>query len=106
MEYTDALAVGDAELTGYQLADGDNPPSLTPDAAPRWVSSRSVRDDVDTATGRSVRAVKLSADQVVKKGNDFVLADDDFAGFVPREREDFFEPFDVHALEGGLSVLG
>lgn len=60
------MILGEAELTGYRLADATDH---------AWVSARSVRDDVDTATGRAVQSVKLSADQVLKKGSDFFLTD-------------------------------
>ena len=45
-----------------------------PKSGINWVSSRDVRDDVDASTGQPVVAVKLSPDQVVKKGNDFFLS--------------------------------
>ncbi|MBS0263475.1 MAG: leucine--tRNA ligase [Planctomycetes bacterium] len=62
------MILGEAELTGYQFADGGTEPG--------WVSARQVRNDVDTATQRPVHAARLTAEQVVKKGNDFVLAAD------------------------------
>jgi leucyl-tRNA synthetase len=68
------MILGDAELTGYRLA-GDDESSDDPSQI-AWVSARSVRDDVDTVTGLPVKAVKLSAEQVSKKGNDFILTDD------------------------------
>ncbi|MBI3863708.1 MAG: leucine--tRNA ligase [Planctomycetia bacterium] len=70
------MILGEAELTGYRLAPSENTKHQTPNTELEWISARAVRDDVETSTGRPVQAVKLSADQVVKKGNDFVLADD------------------------------
>src|SRR5258708_24389458 len=70
------MILGEAELTGYRLANGDETSGneKSTDATDNaWVSARTVRDDVDTATGRAVQAVKLSADQVSKKGSDFFL---------------------------------
>lgn len=61
------MILGDAELTGYQIAGAEKP-------GPVWVSARMVRDDVETSTGRPVEPTKLTADKVIKKGNDFVLA--------------------------------
>ncbi|MFM8221321.1 MAG: leucine--tRNA ligase, partial [Planctomycetaceae bacterium] len=61
------MILGEAELTGYQRADGS------------WVSARSVQESggddggqVERETGRVVRATSLSAEQVTKKGGDFV----------------------------------
>lgn len=65
------MILGDAELTGYQSAGG------------KWVSASDVKDgpeggpeQVHRATGTAIEAVKLSADQVTKKGSNFVLVDD------------------------------
>ncbi len=72
------MILGDAELTGYRLAPvGQTGVDQARDDHPEdvWVSARNVREDVDTATGRPVEAVKLSAEQVSKKGNDFILAE-------------------------------
>lgn len=69
------MILGEAELTGYQLAVSDKSATSNPQTAIRWVSARNVRDDLDTATGRLVVPVKLSVNQVIKKGNDFILAD-------------------------------
>jgi leucyl-tRNA synthetase len=72
------MILGEAELTGYQFANSEKSdpgaPGRNPKSEINWVSSRNVRDDIDTATGRPVIAVKLSGDQVVKKANDFLLA--------------------------------
>jgi leucyl-tRNA synthetase len=68
------MILGEAELTGYQLAPADKSKIQNPKSEMTWVSSRTVRDDVDTTTGLPVQSVKLTADQVTKKGNDFVLA--------------------------------
>jgi leucyl-tRNA synthetase len=68
------MILGEAELTGYRYADGNESASENPGSGSPFVSARQVRDDIDEVTGRPVQAVKLSADQVVKKGNDFVLA--------------------------------
>jgi leucyl-tRNA synthetase len=68
------MILGEAELTGYQT------PKL------EWVASRNVdeREDpeskeklwIDRTTGEKVTPVKLSADQVEKKGDEFVLKTD------------------------------
>jgi leucyl-tRNA synthetase len=68
------MILGEAELTGYQFAPPESSEFRTPNSEFSWVSCRSVRDDIDTTTGRAVQAVRLAPDQVVKKGNDFVLA--------------------------------
>ena len=68
------MILGEAELTGYRLAAGDRLENRESDSEISWVSARGVRDDVDAATGLPVQAVKLTSDQVTKKGNDFVLA--------------------------------
>lgn len=66
------MILGEAELTGYQ------------DAAGGWVSARSVREQADatsgetqwvTSDGKSVQPISVAADQVEKKGEDFVLRD-------------------------------
>ncbi|MEW4526526.1 leucine--tRNA ligase [Maioricimonas sp. JC845] len=68
------MILGEAELTGYVAADaevsdgGDLPCDVS-----AFVSASQVKDDVDTKTGNSVKAVRLEADMVEKKGNDFVL---------------------------------
>jgi leucyl-tRNA synthetase len=65
------MILGEAELTGYRLPGGG-----------AWVSARDVTegpgdDDtkIDRRTGQQVEAVKLEPEQVTKKGNDFILAD-------------------------------
>jgi leucyl-tRNA synthetase len=65
------MILGEAELTAYQRASG------------QFVSAREVSagEDADSAflhrqTGELVRAVKIEPQQAVKKGNDFVLAND------------------------------
>ncbi len=68
------MILGEAELTGYRYADGNQPASQNSESGVPDVSARRVRSDIDEVTGRPVQAVKLSADQVVKNGNDFVLA--------------------------------
>jgi len=65
------MILGEAELTGYQSADGT------------WVSAtdtEEVRDAdsgdverIDRGSGQPVQAVKLPADQVTKQGSDWVL---------------------------------
>ncbi|HEY2253068.1 MAG TPA: class I tRNA ligase family protein, partial [Planctomycetaceae bacterium] len=73
------MILGEAELTGYRLAPvKQNSDDQTSDdhGDIAWVSARTVRDDVDTVTKLPVKAVKLSADQVSKKGSDFFLAAD------------------------------
>ena len=59
------MILGEAELTGYQTADG------------RWVSVRDTKESdtgrVDRKTGVELTAVKIAADQVTKKGGDNVL---------------------------------
>ncbi|MFN7805568.1 MAG: leucine--tRNA ligase, partial [Planctomycetaceae bacterium] len=63
------MILGEAELTGYQRADGS------------WISARDIAPGqtdegvVDKATGKPVKPVSLAANQVTKKGGDFVLAD-------------------------------
>ena len=63
------MILGEAELTGYQRTDGS------------WVSARSVMEaagddgvQVERGTSHAVRAVSLTAEQVTKKGGDFILA--------------------------------
>ncbi len=65
------MILGEAELTGYQSADGS------------WLSSALVRDaaegdegKIDKQTGAPVAAVRLDAEQVEKRDHDFVLKDD------------------------------
>jgi len=66
------MILGEAELTGYQTADGN------------WVSARNVKssgaDDadapkVDRATGQTVSPFSLEPDNVSKRGENFVLAE-------------------------------
>jgi leucyl-tRNA synthetase len=70
------MILGEAELTGYRFAPEENSEFRSPNSELAWVSSRSVRDDVDSVSTRPVQAIKLTAEMVVKKGNDFVLASD------------------------------
>src|SRR5439155_10019475 len=58
------MILGEMELTGYQLATVDKSEIRNPKSEISWVSSRNIRDDVDTSTGKPVVAVKLSSDQV------------------------------------------
>jgi leucyl-tRNA synthetase len=78
------MILGEAELTGYVEAQGD--PGAVDLAAgvdsARFVSAREVIDGPDAEspqihrqTRQPVSPVKLPADRVTKKGNDFVLAD-------------------------------
>lgn len=65
------MILGDVELTGFQKADGE------------WVSARQVKDEtdpesghgikVDKVSGEQVTAVRLTSEQVEKKGEDVVL---------------------------------
>ncbi|MGE3314301.1 MAG: leucine--tRNA ligase [Planctomycetaceae bacterium] len=67
------MILGEAELTGYQSETGS------------WVSARNVREQTDatsgetqwveSASGKPVKPVSVVADQVEKKGEDFVLKD-------------------------------
>ncbi|MFO1020326.1 MAG: leucine--tRNA ligase [Planctomycetales bacterium] len=64
------MILGEAELTGYR------------DSAGNWVSSSSVADGpeggpsfIHKQTKTPLEAVKISAEQVTKKGNDFILAE-------------------------------
>ncbi|MDB5385730.1 MAG: leuS [Planctomycetaceae bacterium] len=63
------MILGEAELTGYQDQAGQfisaNQVTAGPEAGPEFVLKR---------LGTPVGAVKLIADQVIKQGNDFVLA--------------------------------
>jgi leucyl-tRNA synthetase len=75
------MILGEAELTGYVESTGE--PDAADSAAVRFVSARDVIDGPDAdapqlhrQTRRPVLPVKLPADRVTKKGNDFVLADD------------------------------
>jgi leucyl-tRNA synthetase len=74
------MILGEAELTGYVEADGA--PGGAESAGVRFVSARDVIDGPDAdapqlhrQTRQTVLPVKLAADRVTKKGNDFVLAD-------------------------------
>jgi leucyl-tRNA synthetase len=67
------MILGEAELTGYRLAPENKSEIRNPKSEITWVSARNVRDDVDTATGLPVQSIKVAADQVTKKGNEFVL---------------------------------
>ncbi len=62
------MILGEMEYTGFQ------------DEAGRWVSSAEVKEEADgyavKGVGTRVNAVKLREDQVVKKGEGFVMADD------------------------------
>src|SRR5262249_37701923 len=69
------MILGEAELTGYRLSTDSKSEIQNPKSEITWVSARNVREDVDMSTGLPVEAVKLTADQVVKKGNEFVLRD-------------------------------
>ncbi|MFG0333689.1 MAG: leucine--tRNA ligase, partial [Maioricimonas sp. JB049] len=68
------MILGEAELTGYVDADAEptEGTDLPYDAA-LFVSASQVKDDVDTKTGKAVKAVRLDADAVEKNGHDFVL---------------------------------
>jgi leucyl-tRNA synthetase len=64
------MILGEAELTGYRTASGE------------WISARDVVDGnevdaprVDRHSKQPVEPVGLKLEQVTKKGNDFVLAD-------------------------------
>jgi len=70
------MILGDAELTGYRISEGDESAIRDPKSEVSFISARRVRDDVDTVTGKPVIAVTLGADSVTKKGNDFVLNGD------------------------------
>ncbi|MFN0052102.1 MAG: leucine--tRNA ligase [Planctomycetales bacterium] len=70
------MILGEAELTGYELQSGESA------SGSQWVSAREVVDGPDPdasqrhrPTGRPVTSVKLTTEQVAKKGNDFVLAE-------------------------------
>ncbi|MDB5338974.1 MAG: leuS, partial [Planctomycetaceae bacterium] len=63
------MILGEAELTGYQ------------DAAGQWVPANLATDGPDGGpahvhkqSGQPLTSIKLTADQVIKQGNDFVLA--------------------------------
>jgi leucyl-tRNA synthetase len=67
------MILGDLEFTGFNLSEGE------------WVSARNVKEQtddddsttlVDKSSGQTVTAVKLQADQVEKKGENWVLAND------------------------------
>lgn len=76
------MILGEAELTGYRYAgktavsDQTDEPFAT-DLQHRWVSARDVLDQngkhVCKQTGSELEGVALTAEQVVKKGNDFYL---------------------------------
>ncbi len=68
------MILGEAELTGYRHSTGEKSEIRDPNSEMPWVSARNVRDDFDVSTGTAVESEKLTADQVVKKGNEFVLA--------------------------------
>ncbi len=68
------MILGEAELTGYQLAESDKSEIPNPNSKIEWVSARNISDETDTATGRRVVAVRLSPEQVVKKASDFFLS--------------------------------
>ena len=61
------MILGEAELTGYQKADGS------------WVSVRETKESetgrVDRASGAELTAVKVPAEKVTKKGGDMILVD-------------------------------
>ena len=63
------MILGEAELTGYQRANGT------------WISARDIAPGqtdegvIEKGTGQAVKPVSLAASQVTKKGGDFVLAD-------------------------------
>src|SRR5262249_1604314 len=70
------MILGEAELTGYKKSDGS------------WISVRQVSEATDPETGETydvdatiaaesgrLMPVKLTQDQVTKKGSDFVLTD-------------------------------
>ncbi len=67
------MILGEAEITGYQTAEG------------RWVSIRDVQEQADEngqtrrfeqSSGEAVSLVRVTSDQVQKKGDEFVLVDD------------------------------
>jgi leucyl-tRNA synthetase len=70
------MILGEAELTGYRLAEGNEMLLQNPQSGVPFISARRVRDDVDIVTGKPVVAVRLTANDVTKRGNDFVLRDD------------------------------
>ena len=87
------MILGEAELTGYRLADGgeagrgeDGSGNAGTASGGRWVSARDVTsrtDDasgetvqVDSAGGQPVVAVRLQPEQVEKRGDSFVLKED------------------------------
>jgi leucyl-tRNA synthetase len=74
------MILGEAELTGYvhaQALDSTGlPDAPTMPSVADFVSSKFVKDDVDTRTGKPVVAVKLMHDRVEKQGNDLVLKED------------------------------
>jgi leucyl-tRNA synthetase len=67
------MILGEAELTGYVKAQAAKADSER--EAKDFVSSKFVKDDVDTRTGEQVAAIKLGHDQIEKRGNDLVLKD-------------------------------
>jgi leucyl-tRNA synthetase len=70
------MILGDAELTGYRILEGDQAAARDPNSALPFVSARRVRNDVDTVTGKPVIAVSLAGGLVTKKGSDFLLIAD------------------------------
>lgn len=61
------MILGEMEFTGYRTV-------VQAGEEPRWVSVRELRKDaLATAEGQSVEAVKLTADHVEKKGDQWVL---------------------------------
>ncbi|HLJ09606.1 MAG TPA: leucine--tRNA ligase, partial [Planctomycetaceae bacterium] len=68
------MILGEAELAGYRIADGNEAAVSDPQSGIPFISARRVRDDMDEISGKPVVAVKLAPEQVAKKGNEFVLA--------------------------------
>ncbi|MSR58095.1 MAG: leucine--tRNA ligase [Planctomycetaceae bacterium] len=78
------MILGEAELTGYVVAEGEaeSGKRKADETAPVWVSARDVIDGPDAdspkihmQTRQQVSAVKVTPEQVGKKGNDYILAD-------------------------------
>lgn len=66
------MILGEAEITGYLTGEASE--ANGQDASPSsFVSARFVKDDIDTRTGAKVTPVRLTQDQVEKKGGNLVL---------------------------------
>jgi len=87
------MILGEPELTGYQSADGD------------WLSAKDAKSDDDT-----IQTVKLSSDDVEKKGDSFVLKDnpeivvDSRAHKMSKSRGNVINPDDVVDQYGADSL--